>query len=115
MVQVLPRNVRSRSEAASLTTVNTVYYTCPVGYSTQVNRIILSNGSNSNKTTTLKWYHKEDNTTYPIINAVVQIGNSVINYDFDLHMGAEDRLEASTETNATVTLLFSYHEEYVGG
>ena len=114
MVQVLPRNVRSRSEAASLTTVNTVYYTCPVGYHSQINRIILSNSNASNKTTTLKWYHKEDNTTHTIIGAVVQSGNSVTNYDFDLHMGAEDRLEASTETNATVTLLFSYHEEYVG-
>ena len=114
MVQVLPRNIRSRSKAASLTTVNTIYYTCPVGYSTQVNRIVLSNGSNSNKTTTLKWYHKEEDTTHLIINAVVQAGNSVINYAFDLHMGAGDRLEASTETDATVTLLFSYHEEYIG-
>jgi len=114
MVQVLPRNIRSRSKAASLTTVNTIYYTCPVGFSTQVNRIILSNGSNSNKTTTLQWYHKEDDTTHPIINAVVQIGNSVINYDFDLHMGAGDRIEASTEENSTVSLLISYHEEYIG-
>jgi len=114
MVQVLPRNIRSRSKAASLTTVNTIYYTCPVGYSTQVNRLILSNGSNSNKTTTLQWYHKEDDTTHPIINAVVQIGNSVINYDFDLHMGAGDRIEASTEENSTVSLLIAYHEEYIG-
>ena len=115
MVQVLPRNVRSRSEAASLTTVNTVYYTCPVGYHAQITRIVLSNKNASNKTTTLKWYHEEDSTTHTIIGAVSQAGNSVINYDFDLHMGAGDRLEASTETNSTVTLLFSYHEEYVGG
>ena len=115
MVQVLPRNVRTRSEAASLTTVNTVYYTCPVGYRASITRIVLSNKNASNKTTTLKWYHEEDSTTHTIIGAVAQAGNSVINYDFDLHMGAGDRLEASTETNSTVTLLFSYHEEYVGG
>lgn len=114
MVQVLPRNVRSRSNGASLTTVNTAYYTCPVGYNAQINRIILSNSSVSIKTTTLIWYHKEDNTTHTIIGAVSQAGNSVTNYDFDLHMSAGDRLEASTETDSTVTLLFSYHEEYVG-
>jgi len=91
MVQVLPRNIRSRSKAASLTTVNTIYYTCPVGYSTQVK-----------------------DTTHPIINAVVQSGNSVINYDFDLHMGAGDRIEASTEADSTVSLLIAYHEEYIG-
>jgi hypothetical protein len=114
MVQILPRNVRKRSTAATLTTVSIVYYTCPVGYNTQINRIILSNGSNSNQNATLSWYNKEDNTTYTIINAINLAGNSATNFDFDLHMGSEDRLEAFTAAGTSVTVLFSYDEEYVG-
>jgi hypothetical protein len=114
MVQVIPRNSRKRSTAATLTTVSAVYYTCPVGYLTQITRIIISNGSNSTQTATLRWYHKEDDTTYTIINAVTLAGNSATNFDFDLHMGSEDRLEAFTAAGTAVTILFSYHEEYVG-
>lgn len=115
MVQILPRNIRRRSTAATLTAVNTVYYTCPAGYNSQITRIILSNGSNNNETATVKWYNKEYNTTYTIINAITLAGNSATNFDFDLHMGSEDRLEASTATGSSVTILFSYDEEYVGG
>ncbi len=114
MVQVLPRNIRSRSTAATLTTVSAVYYTCPIGYHTQINRIILSNGSTSNQKATLNWYNKEDNTTYTIINDISLAGNSATNFDFDLHMGSEDRLEAFTASGTSVTVLFSYHEEYIG-
>ena len=104
------------TDSIDLTTITqTTVYTVPNNHSAVVKALILANTDSANRTITLQWYHKDTNTTKPIL-----VGHSIVGGNFEavfndtipIYLHAGDILYVTAATANTIVVTVSVEEYY---
>ncbi len=104
------------TEAVSLTTTSdTDIYEVPSNFSSHVEHFFISNNNSSNINYTLKFYHKDDNTTHTLLDTHAVTGKgmeSVFTVDKPLFLHAGDKLIVAAGTANELVATISVEEFY---
>ena len=104
------------TEAVSLTTTSdTDIYEVPANHSSHVEHFFISNNGSSNVTYSLKFYHKDDNTTHTLLDghAATSKGiESIFTIDKPIYLHAGDKLIVAADTANALVVTVSTEELY---
>lgn len=97
------------------TTTQTTVYTVPNNHSAVIKALLVANTDTANRTITLEWYHKDDNTTKSILVGHSVTGSSfeaVFNDNVPIYLHAGDILYATAAIANTMVITVSVEEYY---
>jgi len=103
---------KSRTVAKQLTTSNSVIYTVPARYNTEITSIIISNNTSSNVTFSLDWYDIASSTYYVVAKTTPLLANSIIQITDGFYLQAGDSFRGLASANDAVTVTVRTEEDY---
>lgn len=109
-------NSKYHTESVSLTTTSdTDIYVVPDNFSSHVEHFFISNNNSGGVDYTLKFYHKDDNTTHTILNNHSVDGKSfesVFTVDKPIFLHAGDKLIVAAGTANALVVTTSAEEHF---
>ena len=106
------KSSRARSEGHNLVAgAPTIIYECPNNFTAYVVLLFVSNLGSGNKTVTLEWYDKTDDTWYFIIGGYVLSAYNFLKLSEGyLVLNSGDKLRVTSEAGSTMSSLVTVEE-----
>lgn len=105
--------LKRRTVGKELTTSSSDVYVCPQSFRSNIESILVSNGSDASVAVTLRWYNATEDTTYDILDEVVMLPRSVLQITDPLYFYQNDKMVGLADTNSAITVSVRVEETFI--
>jgi hypothetical protein len=95
---------KNKTMAKVLTTSTADVYVVPAAFKSEVDSIVITNGSNAHVDVTLQWYEASTATTYDIADAVRMTPHSMLQLTDAFFFDKNDKVVGSASVSDVVTV-----------
>jgi hypothetical protein len=95
---------KNKTVAKVLATSSADIYVVPASFKSEVDSLVITNGSDSHVDVTVQWYEATSATTYDIADAIRMTPRSLIQITGAFYFDKNDKIVGSASVNSAVTV-----------